>query len=113
MMSSLFYTQLPKSKKRKLNAKQRQLNEEWADIVEKYKTVTKPVKSISKIQSIPYRRQTENFPSLNSGHHDTSAKQSPVYTGTKMLGIGTLHKSNAVPVFSEEEAIDISTMRRG
>jgi hypothetical protein len=35
-----------------------------------------------------------------------------VYTGTKILGIGTLHKSNAVPVFSDEEAQDIARMRR-
>jgi hypothetical protein len=35
-----------------------------------------------------------------------------VYTGDKMLGIGTLHKSNAVPVFSQEEALDMAKMRR-
>jgi len=29
-----------------------------------------------------------------------------------MLGIGTLHKSNAVPVFSQEEALDMAKMRR-
>lgn len=39
-------------------------------------------------------------------------KQTPTYTGTKILGIGTMHKSNAVPIFSDEEAIDISRMRR-
>lgn len=36
-----------------------------------------------------------------------------VYTGDKVIGISTLHKSNAVPVFSREEAIEISKMRRG
>lgn len=41
-----------------------------------------------------------------------SSKPSPVYTGTKVKGIGTMHKSNAVPIFSDEEAIDISKMRR-
>ena len=35
------------------------------------------------------------------------------YTGTKLLGIGVMHKSNSVPVFSQDEAIEISTMRRG
>jgi hypothetical protein len=30
-----------------------------------------------------------------------------------MLGIGTMHKSNSVPVFSDQEAHDIATMRRG
>jgi hypothetical protein len=39
-------------------------------------------------------------------------KESQQYTGTKMLGIGSMHKSNAVPVFSDEEAIDIARMRR-
>lgn len=41
-----------------------------------------------------------------------SSKPSPVYTGTKVKGIGTMHKSNAVPIFSDEEAVDISKMRR-
>lgn len=35
-----------------------------------------------------------------------------VYTGTKVKGIGTMHKSNAVPIFSDEEAHDIARMRR-
>lgn len=41
-----------------------------------------------------------------------STKKIPEYTGTKMLGIGTMHKSNGVPIFSDEEAKQISTMRR-
>lgn len=40
-------------------------------------------------------------------------KQTPQYTGTKIIGIGTMHKSNAVPIFSDQEAIEISKMRRG
>ena len=43
----------------------------------------------------------------------STASVHKVYTGTKVLGIGTMHKSNAVPVFSNEEAHDIATMRRG
>lgn len=41
-----------------------------------------------------------------------SSKQTPTYTGTKVLGIGTMHKSNMVPIFSDDEAVDISKMRR-
>jgi hypothetical protein len=41
-----------------------------------------------------------------------TSKPSPTYTGTKMIGIGTMHKSNMVPIFSDEEAKDISKMRR-
>lgn len=39
-------------------------------------------------------------------------KESPKYTGTLVKGISTLHKSNAVPVISKEEAIEHSQMRR-
>lgn len=42
----------------------------------------------------------------------TSSKPSPTYTGEKVVGIGTMHKSNMVPIFSDEEAQDISKMRR-
>ena len=38
--------------------------------------------------------------------------ESPKYTGTYVKGIATMHKSNAVPVVSQEEATDISNMRR-
>ena len=60
-----------------------------------------------------YRRETPNYPSLNSGFHDTAAKPKQTYTGSNLLGIGTLHKSNAVPIFSQEEALEQARMRRG
>jgi len=60
------------------------------------------------------RASTKHIPSLDTGHSGSvSSKPNPKYTGTKILGIGTMHKSNAVPVFSQEEAHDIATMRRG
>ena len=48
--------------------------------------------------------------------YDTSmAKKEPnVYNGKrKLIGIATLHKSNMVPVFSQEDAEEIAKMRRG
>lgn len=41
-----------------------------------------------------------------------SSKPSPTYTGTKVIGIATMHKSNAVPIFSDDEAKEVSSMRR-
>ncbi len=41
-----------------------------------------------------------------------TTKPTPTYTGTKIIGIGTMHKSNAVPIFSDDEAKEISSMRR-
>jgi hypothetical protein len=63
--------------------------------------------------NIPADRSNAHIKSLNSGLGVAVLKPSPVYTGTKVKGIATMHKSNAVPVFSDEEAIEISMMRRG
>lgn len=62
----------------------------------------------------PAGRETKHYPSLNGGVDMGAAKAAErmMYTGTKLKGIGTLHKSNAVPVFSDEEAKDLATMRR-
>lgn len=60
----------------------------------------------------PHRRQTPHYPSLNSFAGSATKKESPKYTGGNLLGIGTLHKSNAVPIFSKEDAKDQASMRR-
>ena len=48
---------------------------------------------------------------IDTGGNATLAP-AKVYTGTMVKGIATMHKSNAVPVFSDEQAVDISRMRR-
>jgi hypothetical protein len=61
----------------------------------------------------PVGRETERIASLDTGHKGAvRTRDIPQYTGTKIKGIGTMHKSNAVPVFSDEEAVAISKMRR-
>ena len=62
----------------------------------------------------PPGRETPKLPSLTTAGQGGGTKpiQGKRYTGTKMIGIGTLHKSNAVPVFSDEEAIAMAQMRR-
>jgi hypothetical protein len=64
--------------------------------------------------SAPAGRTTSNhIPSLATAGGTTAPVAHKQYTGTKMLGIGQLHKSNAVPVFCNQDAVDISKMRRG
>lgn len=58
------------------------------------------------------RGNTNHIPSRSTAGGSTAAVHK-VYTGTKVLGIGTMHKSNAVPIFSDEQAVEISRMRRG
>jgi hypothetical protein len=61
----------------------------------------------------PAGRASAHIPSRNTGETGAGTyRASPQYTGTKVKGIGTMHKSNAVPIFSDEEAIAISSMRR-
>ena len=110
---TIIHTHIPKRKKRKPTAKQRELQASWQEIVKKYEP--KKVVAAKPYRQPPvYRRETPNYPSLDTGVTGavTSAK-SQQYTGTSMMGIATLHKSNAVPVFSAEDAIEISRMRRG
>jgi hypothetical protein len=97
--------------------KARELEASWEELKQKYapKVVKKSTAS-AKLPSVhtPYRRETQHIPSLNSrdvcGVATKTAQK--VYTGTAVKGIATMHKSNAVPVFSQEDAISISKMRR-
>lgn len=94
------------------------LEKNWQSIKNKWGA---PEKSTKKITSVDlptypktYIRDTGPRPaSLNSWHSGSvSSKPNQQYTGENIVGIGTLHKSNAVPVFSDQEAKDIASMRR-
>jgi hypothetical protein len=60
----------------------------------------------------PPGRETTRIESQDTGWVPCVQVADQHYTGTKIRGIGTMHKSNAVPVFSDQEAKDISNMRR-
>ena len=116
---AIIYTNQKSKKKKKLTAKQRELKDSWEKIMAKYEP--KKIVNIKKDNnlktnyrlSVPPGRETPYYPSLNTNHNNTFKKEIPAYTGTKMIGIGTLHKSNAVPVFSDQEASEMARMRRG
>jgi hypothetical protein len=77
-------------------------------------TVTKKPTELQDVYSltIPPGRVTQKINSLPFTGGPCPKPADKVYTGTKIKGIGTMHKSNAVPIFSDEEAVDISRMRR-
>jgi len=102
--------------------KARELDTSWKELLAKHnveqesrkkqRALSAPVYSTT---IKPHTRDTgPRLPSLNGGLDMSPAlKAAPkVYTGTKILGIGTMHKSNAVPIFSDNEAKEISSMRR-
>jgi hypothetical protein len=112
----MIFTAPQRSKKRKPTAKQRELSNSWNDLLKKYpaKTLAPKRQELSSVYSLgkPACRETPKIPSLPFSGGSCTKKDSPVYTGTKVKGIGTMHKSNAVPIFSDEEAVSIATMRR-
>jgi hypothetical protein len=64
-------------------------------------------------QSTSYRRETPTYASVPLSNHIPAKRESMQYNGErKLLGIATMHKSNMVPVFDNESAIDLARMRR-
>ena len=113
----MIHASLGKSKKRKPDAKARKLREDWENLLKKYATKTSTAPTHKKLSESdflgkPACRETPKIPSLPFTGGPCFKKANPVYTGDKIKGIGTMHKSNAVPVFSDDEAVDIARMRR-
>ena len=92
-----------------------QLQKEWDALMKKYDT--KPVrktKSKAYVPPVTLRRETPHYPSVDTGGNATKPiEHDKVYTGTKMIGVAVMHKSNSVPVFSADSAKEITKMRRG
>jgi hypothetical protein len=99
---------------RELDASWKEMQAKWElDADEKRRQRALAAEPLSYKLSTPVgRSNTHNIPSLVTPGASTASIHK-VYTGTKVKGIATMHKSNAVPVFSDEEAVEISRMRRG
>ena len=102
--------------------KARELDESWKELQKRWAVEAEDKKRRSGLAAAPLkgsysltipegRNTTAHIKSVDTGGN-ALLNPSPVYTGTKVKGIATMHKSNAVPVFSDEEAQDISKMRR-
>jgi hypothetical protein len=103
-------------KARELDASWKELQKKWdVDADEKRRNRAMKAPALEYKLTTPVGRSSgHNIPSrADSVLGPVCSKVIPQYTGTKMIGIGTMHKSNAVPIFSNEEAHDIATMRRG
>ena len=97
---------------RELDESWKQLQKRWeVDAEDKKRKRALSAETLSYKLSVPSDRSTKHIPSRDTGGNATLAP-AKVYTGTMVKGIATMHKSNAVPVFSDEQAIDISRMRR-
>lgn len=114
-------------KKRKLSAdspkaKAEQLQKEWEALLARHSkplergAVAFGVKRVSPVKKAPQKSEVvdNRIPSNPNSMMGLATKAAPkVYTGTKMIGIATMHKSNMVPIFNDEAAVEVARMRRG
>lgn len=103
-------------------AKAEQLKKEWEALLARHAkplergAVAFGIKKVSPVKKAPQKSEAADnrIPSNPNSMMGLATKAAPkVYTGTKMLGIATMHKSNMVPIFNEDAAIDVAKMRRG
>lgn len=84
----------------------------WESLLNKYKP-TKVHKNAKPIETKLYTRDTPEISSLKDWvTGPVNFKTEKKYTGDAMIGIATMHKSNAVPVFNDSQAKDLASMRR-
>lgn len=89
---------------------------EWQSIKAKHET--KPVvKKVFKqwsyeLSAPPGRSTSHHIPSRGDGTGMAAAREVMQYTGTEMIGISQMSKSNAVPVFNTDHIVEITRMRR-
>lgn len=103
--------------------KAREQEESWQELLKRHgaeqeeRKKSRAVKaaplSASYLSYPPGREPKQHIPSKDTGVGIAAKSADKVYTGNNILGIATMHKSNAVPVFSAEDAVEISKMRRG
>ena len=98
----------------------RELDESWRELLKRQgveaeeKKRARAMKAPAldyKLSAPPGRTTSTHIPSRDTGGNATLAAPK-VYTGSEMIGIGQLHKSNAIPIFKKSDAEDLAKMRR-
>jgi hypothetical protein len=98
----------------------RELDESWKELLKRQGVEAEEKKRARAIKAPPLdyklsapqgRTTSTHIPSRDTGGNATLAAPK-VYTGSEMIGIGQLHKSNAIPIFKKSDAEDLAKMRR-
>ena len=125
--ASLTTTGKKKGKQKFRNAeaaqRARQADADWKALKERWgveeqerkrkQALRAPALKSSYLSYPPGREPKKQIPSVDTGVGVAARVADKVYTGGNIVGIATMHKSNAVPVFSEADAVEIARMRRG
>ena len=111
----VYYTSTRYSKKTKKRKFTKRLEKAHKDHEKFLKSVGVSGKATERIAN-PYdagsNPVTHSIPTSNKIPDNGKAKNKNKYTGTNILGIATMHKSNMVPITNKQAAKDISKMRR-
>ena len=101
--------------------KARELAADWQELQKKWGVEAEEKKRRQALQAEPLsytlstppgRSSSKHIPSRGTGFGVAVSKPQQKYTGTLIKGIATMHKSNAVPILNDEQAVEISHMRR-
>jgi hypothetical protein len=113
----MIYGYIPKSKPKKLSKTEQAQKAEWLATINKLSSKRYSNSPIIKTKlplksAASFHRETPKVASLDTGFVTCAKRFGNSYTGEKIKGIGTMHKSNAVPIFTDNEAKEIASMRR-
>jgi hypothetical protein len=102
-----------------MDKKARQLQADWEALLKKH---SKPLERGAQAFGVKTYRlkpkveknqeELQKIRSLVTPGGDTPKSPPKIYTGDKIIGIAVMHKSNMVPIFNEQAAVDVATMRR-
>jgi len=101
-------------KARELDVSWKELRKKWeVDAYEnRRQRALKAQPLVYKLDTPIGRTNTHHIPSLDTGPVPCVKQPDKIYTGSNMLGISQMAKSNAIPVFNSDHIIDIARMRR-
>lgn len=110
------------STKSKKTRKQREKEKDaWEAYKQKYGLVENKAKTQQIVKTFnptpakvlrPGSMDFKTLPSVGKSVDVATKPEANVYTGNKLVGIATMHKSNIVPIFNTDAAEDVAKMRR-
>lgn len=96
----------------------RQLQDEWERLLKRHAAPLSLGAKAKGLKTVEVKEAVKSLPvkerpcSLMTTGGSTAKTKPKIYTGTKIIGIATMHKSNMVPIFNEEAAVEVAQMRR-
>ena len=100
----------------------RELDSSWKELLKRQGVAAEEKKRrralaaeplVYNLTGVTDRAGTAHIPSRDTGGGVAALAPAKVYTGTELIGIGQLHKSNGIPIFRKQDAEDLAKMRRG